>query len=83
MRTYVNIKNELVVYPDKTYPYSERNHKIKCGKCKSYLKTIYTKKFNKQTKLGYYCELCKIGFMNKTTGKYYLVELEKTKCKRI
>ena len=83
MRTYVNINNELTTYNYKIISYPDKKHRTKCVKCNSYLKTIYIKKFNKQTTLGYYCELCKIGFLDKTTGKYFNVELKKTKSRRI
>ena len=82
MKTYVNIKNELITYNNRKIHYYERNHRIKCDKCKSFLKMIYTKQFNKQTKLGYYCELCKIGFLNKSTGKYFEVEMKEIPAKR-
>lgn len=75
-RPYYKLNGELSKYPVRKYPRKDRNKRIKCDKCGYHLRRIYSLVDFKQTTIGYRCVFCKVGFMDKTTGKYFYGEVK-------
>lgn len=76
-KTYYKVNGELSNYPVKKYPYCERNRRPKCDKCGYQLRVIRTLIQFKQTTIGYYCVFCKVGFLDKTTGKFFSCDIDR------
>ena len=76
-RTYYKVNGEVSLYPKKIYPRSKAIKRVKCDKCGGYMRPIYTHigMNYKYTKIGYYCALCKTGFLDKTTGKFFSCDI--------
>ena len=74
MNTYYKVNGDLSIYPAKKYPRREAKKRPKCEKCGYHLSIIKTWEAPKFKRLGYFCNFCKVGFLDKTIGKFFITE---------
>jgi len=67
---YITTKGEIKQYKIELKPYSQREHKPKCFKCKEPFSKTYIRSSVDRIQIGWYCRTCE--------RFYYLKEIEKT-----
>lgn len=75
-KTYITVKGEINTYPFKIYLYSNRKKRPRCSKCYLPLRYMRVRIDFKETTVGYYCPDCKIGFLNRARGKFFICDIE-------
>lgn len=73
-RIYITVKGEVREYD---YPkFKPKRKRPKCPNCRELAIVIKVQVDSKYTKLGYYCRLCKIMYMDRKKGKIFECDIE-------